>query len=137
MTDIVDRLRESVRACRALDRSELLEEAAAEIERLRLLPEERCAVERAASFIEGSGWSGQTLRVLLKRLCSDPSAYTHGVSASGESKFSLTDAERASVTRAIETLEGVEYIDAFCSENDATAAAILRGLLERLSPAAT
>lgn len=33
--DIVDRLRESVRACRALDRSALLAEAADEIERLR------------------------------------------------------------------------------------------------------
>ena len=32
---LVERLRESVRACRAIDRSQLLEEAAAEIERLR------------------------------------------------------------------------------------------------------
>lgn len=86
MSDIVQRLRASVTQCRAVDRSQLLEEAAAEIERLRLLPEERCAVERAASFIEGSGWSGQTLRVMLKRLCSDPSAYTGGVSAGGVSK---------------------------------------------------
>ena len=68
MTDIVDRLRASVTQCRAVDRSELLAEAASEIERLRLLPEERCAVERAASFLEGSGWSGATLRGLLKRL---------------------------------------------------------------------
>lgn len=44
----------------------------------------------------------------------------------------LTDAERASMTRAIETLEGVEYMEAFRAENDATAAAILRGLLERM-----
>jgi hypothetical protein len=43
----------------------------------------------------------------------------------------LTDVERASVVRAIETLEGVEYLDAFSTENDATAAATLRGLLER------
>lgn len=35
--DIVDRLRESVTQCRAVDRSQLLEEAAAEIERLRRL----------------------------------------------------------------------------------------------------
>lgn len=35
MSDIVERLRDSVRACRAIDRSALLEEAAAEIERLR------------------------------------------------------------------------------------------------------
>lgn len=44
----------------------------------------------------------------------------------------LTDFERASIMRAIETLEGVEYIEAFATENDATAAATLRGLLERL-----
>ena len=68
MNDIVERLRASVTQCRAVDRSELLAEAAAEIERLRLLPEERCAVERAASFLEGSGWSGATLRGLLERL---------------------------------------------------------------------
>ena len=64
---LVERLRSSVTQCRALDRSQLLEEAAAEIERLRLLPEERCAIERAASFLEGSGWSGVTLRDLLER----------------------------------------------------------------------
>ena len=64
---LVERLRSSVTQCRALDRSQLLEEAAAEIERLRLLPEERRAIERAASFLEGSGWSGVTLRDLLKR----------------------------------------------------------------------
>jgi len=68
VNDIVERLRASVTQCRAVDRSELLAEAAAEIERLRLLPEERCAVERAASFLEGSGWSGATLRGLLERL---------------------------------------------------------------------
>lgn len=89
MTDIVDRLRASVTQCRAVDRSELLSEAASEIARLRgdaevarlrmeaahaeiaglrLLPEERCAIERAASFLEGSGWSGATLRGLLERL---------------------------------------------------------------------
>jgi len=40
--DIVDRLRDSVRACRALDRSALLAEAAAEIERLRNGNVNRC-----------------------------------------------------------------------------------------------
>lgn len=35
MSDIVQRLRDSVTQCRALDRSELLREAADEIERLR------------------------------------------------------------------------------------------------------
>ena len=44
----------------------------------------------------------------------------------------LTDVERASFVRAIETLEGVEYLEAFSTENDKTAAATLRGLLERM-----
>ena len=43
----------------------------------------------------------------------------------------LTDEEHAALTRAIETLEGVEYLEAFSTENDATAATILRGLLAR------
>ena len=51
--------------------------------------------------------------------------------ASEVERLRLTDAERASMTRAIETLEGVEYMEAFRTENDATAAATLRGLLER------
>ena len=41
MSDIVERLRASVTQCRAVDRSALLAEAAAEIERLRLTEEER------------------------------------------------------------------------------------------------
>lgn len=36
MSDLVQRLRDSVKACRALDRSALLAEAAGEIERLRI-----------------------------------------------------------------------------------------------------
>ena len=52
--------------------------------------------------------------------------------AAGEvERLRLTDAERASMTRAIETLEGVEYMEAFRTENDATAAATLRSLLDR------
>lgn len=52
MSDIVQRLRESVRACRALDRSALLAEAADEIERLRLTPAER---EALSWFTGGRG----------------------------------------------------------------------------------
>jgi len=53
-TDIVQRLRDSVRACRALDRSALLAEAADEIKRLRLSDEEREAmgVKRDLSWDE-------------------------------------------------------------------------------------
>ena len=48
-----------------------------------------------------------------------------------DERLRLTDEERAALTRAIETLEGVEYLEAFSTENDATAATILRGLLAR------
>lgn len=67
MIDIVERIR-GLRYVHVPAASRLFEEAAAEIERLRLLPEERCAIESAATFLEGSGWSGVTLRVLLERL---------------------------------------------------------------------
>ena len=86
MSDIVNRLRESVKACRALDRSALLAEAADEIERLRsraceklskhdscrLTDGEREAVEAAVEYV-GSAYAVQhhaeTLRRLLERSC--------------------------------------------------------------------
>ena len=85
MNDIVQRLRESVKACRALDRSALLSEAADEIERLqsracgklsrddsfRLNDDEREAVEVAVEYV-GSAYAVQhhaeTLRAMLGRL---------------------------------------------------------------------
>lgn len=72
MTDIVERLHAAVEEDEPPRRA-LLVSAASEIARLRLLPEERCAIERAASFLEGSGWSGVTLRAILGRL-SEPAA---------------------------------------------------------------
>lgn len=98
MTDIVQRLRDSAKAARAIDRSALLEEAASEIERLRTPPHPAEAVlarqdelrlvvtenptltdaEREAirffSLIDGPGnvpvanIRAATLRGLLKRL---------------------------------------------------------------------
>lgn len=50
--DLVHRLRESVRACRALDRSALLAEAADEIERLGLTEEEREAIAAGLGALE-------------------------------------------------------------------------------------
>ena len=84
MSDLVQRLRESIRACRALDRSELLEEAAAEIERLRAVTEpmpivasgigsvtltdaEREAVNIAQNLLAGTA-HGKSLGSLLERL---------------------------------------------------------------------
>jgi hypothetical protein len=88
MTDIVERLRASVTQCRAVDRSELLavaaaeiarlrgdadvarlrlEAAHAEIARLRLTDAEWEAIEFAADHLDNSGWGSATLRGLLKR----------------------------------------------------------------------
>jgi hypothetical protein len=67
MSDIVERLRREV--AWEQDVGELLEEAAAEIARLRLTDEEREAVERAADFIDARSYaSADTLRSLLDRL---------------------------------------------------------------------
>jgi len=68
---LVERLRSSVTQCRALDRSQLLEEAAAEIERLRLTDAEREAVAWAISWIKSSTPTGhcpEALCDLLARL---------------------------------------------------------------------
>ncbi|MBM4013023.1 MAG: hypothetical protein FJ286_16940 [Planctomycetes bacterium] len=76
--DIVDRLRDSVRACRALDRSALLAEAADAIERLQLTDAEREAIRRAAAAWAFTrvglpeGGVSATLRNLLKRLSPQP-----------------------------------------------------------------
>lgn len=66
MSDIVERIR-SLRFIHVPYASQLFEEAADEITRLRLTGEERDAVERAAAHLEGSGWSAATLRGLLDR----------------------------------------------------------------------
>ena len=78
---LVQRLRDSVTQCRALDRSQLLEEAAAELERLggelvlwravaSLNAQEREAVERAVDVMDAIGIKRQAtwLRGLLDRL---------------------------------------------------------------------
>lgn len=70
MSDLVQRLRDSVRACRALDRSALLAEAADEIERLRLTEEElevMLAVADDAAY-RSMDRTEQVVRVLLERL---------------------------------------------------------------------
>lgn len=68
MSDIVERLRASVTQCRALDRAALLEEAADEIERLRITSSER---EALSWFTGGRGpvcpRHMATIRGLLER----------------------------------------------------------------------
>ncbi len=71
---LVQRLRDSVTQCRAIDRSQLLTEAADEIERLRLTDAEREAVERVIAALHGwklrprDAADAATLRGLLERL---------------------------------------------------------------------
>lgn len=78
MSDLVARLRESVRACRALDRSQLLEEAAGEIERLRgevvlwtaaarLTQPEASAIKQAIASLDGRH-PARELGFVLERL---------------------------------------------------------------------
>jgi hypothetical protein len=68
-SDLVERLRASVTQCRAVDRSELLEEAAAEIERSRLRDTEREAMEYFSQWVEWRAAKSHavTLRGLLER----------------------------------------------------------------------
>jgi hypothetical protein len=66
MSDIVERIR-SLRYVHVPVASQLMAEAAAEIERLRLTDEERAAILTAADLLIGSK-PGATLRSLLERL---------------------------------------------------------------------
>ena len=66
MTDILERIRK-LRYVHVPVASELMAEAAAEIERLRLTAEEREAMQTAADLLIGSR-PGATLRNLLERL---------------------------------------------------------------------
>ena len=70
MTDLVQRLRDSATQARALDRSELLHEAAGEILRLRLTDLERESLAWAVAWIRNStrtGYSADVLAQLLER----------------------------------------------------------------------
>jgi hypothetical protein len=66
VTDLVQRLRDSVTQARAIDRAALLNEAADEIERLLLTDDERKAVGIVASVFP-SETIAATLRGLLER----------------------------------------------------------------------
>lgn len=87
--DLASRLRASATQARAIDRAALLEEAAAEIERLRAVTEpmpivasgigsvtltdaEREAVAWAATHLKNCGWGSAALRSLLERLSNPP-----------------------------------------------------------------
>ena len=69
MSDIVTRLRRWTHAVDAAPASDLMDEAADEIERLRLTDAEREAIGVAVSFFSrGYGTTADTLRGLLERL---------------------------------------------------------------------
>lgn len=68
VNDLAQRLRESAKAARAIDRAALLEEAAAQIERLRLTDAEREALWFAIAYAQNAGHECEaTLRGLLER----------------------------------------------------------------------
>ena len=67
MRDIVKRLRAWVHAVDAVSASDLMDEAADEIERLRLTDDERLAINEASDFYVGTR-TGATLVGLLKRI---------------------------------------------------------------------
>ena len=67
MTDIVQRLRGWFKDVNAVSAIDLMDEDAAEIDRLRLTDAEREAIEGAADLLIGSK-PGATLRNLLERL---------------------------------------------------------------------
>lgn len=102
--DLTERLRASITQARAIDRSELLAEAADAIERLNkevsiLIAECQAMVDRCVNgpLVDRSS-AGVRFSAVASRetgpLCSEAAAYTGGIPASGESKPTLTDAER-------------------------------------------
>ena len=113
MSDLVQRLRDSVRAARALDRSALLAEAADEIERLRggtkPMPEEKRAEVSATNHDARPGANPQPDTAPRQ-------------SERGTGSITITDAEREAIAAAI----------AFFSRGYGTTADTLHGLLERL-----
>ena len=118
MSDITDRLRRWAISTDAVPASDLMEEAADEIERLRSAY--AAAIHRLADEIP--------------RLRSQPCPYVAGnvTKHCTLTPFTLTDAEREAIERGYCSLMGVEDMSAECSRWDAEAAATLRGLLERL-----
>ena len=73
------------------------------------------------------------LRTEIERLRSRPCPYVTGnvTHYCTLTPFTLTDAEREAVERAIDAMNGVEDISASWSQREAEAIATLRGLLER------
>jgi hypothetical protein len=63
--NLVQRLRDRAYGCKVPD--PLVEEAADEIDRLRLTDAEREAVEFAVEHLQNSGWGTAVLRGLLER----------------------------------------------------------------------
>jgi hypothetical protein len=116
MSDIVERIR-SLRYVHVPVASQLFEEAAAEIERLRLQLRERGDKEPIPK---------ETRAEVSYTLCPGVSEYTDGISARTESKPTLTDEEREAIHRAEARLR-TAYVP------DDETAATLRKLLARLA----
>ena len=124
MKDLVEKLRATADDTDAVENSSvayLLEEAAAEIERLRLTDVEREAVQRAAKDEDDFGlvYTADVLQSLLDRLSANGDCPKPDNAAKQDI---LTDAERAAIERAMK------------DENDfgmVYTADVLKWLLER------
>lgn len=112
MSNLVYLLRESIKACRAIDSSALLAQAADAIERLEGVVDAWEAAAESAGMILRNTDSGPNLVRL--------------------NSFTLTDDEITAVERAIDSLVGVEDCSSDASELDDGAACTLRSLLDRI-----
>ena len=120
MSDIVTRLRRWVIATDAVPASDLMDEAADEIERLR-------------GYRDAAEADRDVAMLAAERLRSQPCPYVTGTVTRycTLTPPTLTDAEREAVDLAMDSLYGVEDLsDGACARADA-AADTLRGLLER------
>jgi hypothetical protein len=114
MNDLTERLRRWAISTDAVPASDLMDEAATEIE-----------VQRACT---------SAARDEIARLRSQPCPYVTGDTTRycTLTPLTLTDAEREAVELAIDSMNGVEDISASWSQRETAAIATLRGLLERL-----
>ena len=117
MNDLTERLRRWAISTDAVPASDLMDEAADEIARLRSAY--FAAIHRLADEIP--------------RLRSQPCPYVTGDTTRycTLTPLTLTDAEREAVGLAIDSMNGVEDISASWSQRETKAIATLRGLLER------
>lgn len=127
MSDITIRLRTWLKAVDAVPAIDLMDEAANEIARLR------GDAEVARLRLEAAQEEIARLREAILRLADqDATLSVSGGNVIVTMDATLTDEERGAVQRAIDALVGIEDFSPGAVSADASAAATLRGLLERM-----